>query len=188
MTNFIFLAPKSLWTVTAATKLKDTCSLEEKLWQTRPCIKNKKQTLLTKIRIVKAMVFPVVMYGCERHHKEGWAPKNLCFRIVALEKTLESLLDCTEIKPVNQKGDQPWIFHCKDWCWSFSTLTAWWEEPLMLGKIEGNDRGWDGWMASPTQQTWVWANSEDSERQGSLACCGSWGCKESNTNNNNANT
>ena len=43
-------------------------------------------------------------------HKEGWAPKNRCFQIVVLEKTLESPLDINEIKPVNPKGNQPWIF------------------------------------------------------------------------------
>ena len=58
----------------------------------------------------QAMVFPVVMYGCESWTKEGWASKNWCFWIVVLEKTLESLLDCKEIKPVNPKGNQPWIF------------------------------------------------------------------------------
>ena len=46
----------------------------------------------------------------ELEHKEGWAPKNLCFWTVVLEKTLESPLDCKEIKPVNLKGAQPWLF------------------------------------------------------------------------------
>ena len=46
----------------------------------------------------------------ELDHKEGWAPKNWCFWIVVLEKTLESLLDYKEIKPVNPKWNQPWIF------------------------------------------------------------------------------
>ena len=46
----------------------------------------------------------------ELDHKEDWEPKNWCFKIVVLEKTLESPLDCTEIKPVNPKGNQPWIF------------------------------------------------------------------------------
>ena len=46
----------------------------------------------------------------ELNHKEGWAPKNWCFWIVVLEKTLESRLDCKEIKLVNPKGNQPWIF------------------------------------------------------------------------------
>ena len=47
---------------------------------------------------------------CKLDHKEGWAPKNWCFRTVVLEKTLESPLDCKEIKPVNPKGNLPWIF------------------------------------------------------------------------------
>ena len=46
----------------------------------------------------------------ELDHKEGWAPKNWCFQIVVLEKTLESPLDSKEIKPVNPKGNQPWMF------------------------------------------------------------------------------
>ena len=60
--------------------------------------------------------------------------------------------------------------HWKDWCWSwnFSTLATWWEELTHLKRLwcwerlkagEGDDRGWDGWMASPTQRTWVWLNS-----------------------------
>ena len=49
--------------------------------------------------------------------KEGWAPKNWFFWIEVLEKTLESLLDCKEIQPVNPKGNQPWIFIEKEWCW-----------------------------------------------------------------------
>ena len=153
-------------------------------------LKNRDITLLTKVHIVKAVVFPIVKYGCEswtikkaasgwvlvaqfcptlcnsmdcscqaplfmefsrqeywsrqpfssagdipdpdldrtqvlqadslpsklpgkpasREAKEDWAPKNRCFQIVVLEKTLESLLDCKEITPVNPKGDQPWIF------------------------------------------------------------------------------
>ena len=60
------------------------------------------------VRLV--MVFSVVMHGCELDHKEGWAPKNWCFWTVVLEKTLESPLDCKEIKPVNPKGDQSWVF------------------------------------------------------------------------------
>ena len=73
-------------------------------------LKNRDITLPTKVQIVKTMVFPVVMYGRELDHKEGWAPKNWCFWTVGLEKTLESPLTCKEIKPVNPKGNQPWIF------------------------------------------------------------------------------
>ena len=68
-------------------------------------------TLPTKVCLVKAMVFPVVMYGCESWtYKESWAPKNWCFWTVVLEKTLESPLDCKEIQPVYPKGDQSWVF------------------------------------------------------------------------------
>ena len=66
--------------------------------------------MLTKVHIVKARVFPGVMYRCESYHKEGWAPKNWCFSTVVLEKTLESPLDSKEIKPVDPKGNQSWIF------------------------------------------------------------------------------
>ena len=67
-------------------------------------------TLPTKVHIVKAMVFPAVMYMWELDHKEGWALKNWCFSTVVLEKTLEIPLDSKEIKPVNPKGNQSWIF------------------------------------------------------------------------------
>jgi len=72
-------------------------------------LKSRDITLPTKVHLVKAMVFPVVMYGWELDCKEGWVPNNWCFWTVVLEKT-ESPLDCKEIKPVNPKGNQSWIF------------------------------------------------------------------------------
>ena len=81
----------------------------------------------------------------ELDHKEGWAPKNWCFSIVVLEKTLESPLYCKEIKPVNPKGNQPWIFIGR----TDAKVTVFWppdvktnslEKTLMLGKIEGKRR------------------------------------------------
>ena len=111
-----------------------------------------------------------------------------------LEKTLESPLDCKEIQPVHPKGDQSWIFiHWKDWCWSwnFNTLATWceqlthWKRPWCWERLEaggqGDDRGWDDWMASPTQWTWVWVNSGVGDGQGGLACCSPWGHKEFHT-------
>ena len=111
-----------------------------------------------------------------------------------LEKTLESPLDCKEVKPVHLKGNQSWIFiHWKDRfsSWSSNTLATWLEEVthekrpwcwerLKTGR-EGDDRGQDGWMASPTQWTWVWANSRrqwSTEKPGRLPW-GPWGLKES---------
>ena len=66
-------------------------------------------TLTAKVRLVKAMVFPVVMMW-ELYYKESWAPKNWCFWTVVLEKTLESPWDCKEIQPVHSKVDQCWVF------------------------------------------------------------------------------
>ena len=69
-------------------------------------LKSRDITLPTKVCLVKAMVFPVVMYGCE-----SWTiGKNWCFWIVVLEKTLESSLNCKEIQAVYPKGNQSWIF------------------------------------------------------------------------------
>ena len=72
-------------------------------------LKGRDITLPTKVCLVKAMVFPVVMYGCE-----SWAIKNAEHRIDAfnlvLEKTLESPLDCKKIQPIHPKGDQSWVF------------------------------------------------------------------------------
>ena len=119
-------------------------------------LKSRDITLPTKVHLVKAMIFPVVMYGCELDYKESWAPKNLCFWTVVLEKTLESPLDSKAIQPVHPEGDQSWVFigrtdaeaetpilwppdvkiwliGKRPWCW----------ERLRTGG-EGDDRGWDG--------------------------------------------
>ena len=128
-------------------------------------LKSRDVTLPTKVHLVKAMVFPIVMYGCE-----SWTIKKVeHWRIdVVLEKALESPLDCKKIKPVKPKGNQSWIFIGrtdaevlilrppdaksrligKDWCWARQKVGG-----------EGDDRGWDGWMASLTQWTWVRASS-----------------------------
>ena len=73
-------------------------------------LKSRDIILPTKVHIVKAMILPVFMYGCELDHKEGWMPKNWCFWTVVLDKTLESPFDCQEIQPVHPKGNQSWIF------------------------------------------------------------------------------
>ena len=74
-------------------------------------LKSRDITLPTKVHLVKAMDFPVVMCGCESwDYKESWVLKNWCFWTVVLEKTLESPLNCKEIQPVHPKGDQSWVF------------------------------------------------------------------------------
>ena len=133
-------------------------------------LKSRDITLPTKVRLVKAMVFPVDVWMWELDYKESWVLKNWCFWTVVLEKTLESPLDCKEIQPVNPKGNQSWI-HWKDGCWSLSsnTLATWfeeltdWKRPWFWEKLKvggkGGEREWDGWMASLARWTWVWASS-----------------------------
>ena len=215
-------APKSLWTVTAAMKVNNTCSLEENLWQSKTEVKSRGITLLTKLHIVKAMIYPVVMYGYESWiinkaesesesrsaisntlqphglyspwsslgQNTGWvafpfsrgysrprdwtqiscmaggfftnwairealSTKELMFQTLVLVKTLESPLDSKEIKSVNPKGNQPWLFTGQTDAETEAPMLLP-QNPksrligkyLMLGEIEGRgegvDRGWDG--------------------------------------------
>ena len=81
--------------------------------QPRQHIQKQRHYLPKKFHLVKAMVFPVVMYGCDMNYKESRVQKNWCFWTVVLEKTLESPLDCKEIQPLHPKGDQSWVFFGK---------------------------------------------------------------------------
>ena len=96
-----------------------------------------------------------------------------------------------EIQPFHPKGDQSWVFTRRTdveaetpvlWppnakCW-FTGKEPWCWERLRAGG-EGDDRGWDGWMVSPTQWTWFWVASGSCDGQGSLVCCSPWGCEGS---------
>ena len=122
----------------------------------------------------------------ELDHKESWVPKNWCFWTVVLEKTLESILDCKEIQPVHPKGSQSWIFigrtdaEAETWCEEPTHWKRPWSWERLKAGGEGDNRGWDGWMASLTRWTWVWASSGSwwwTERPSMLP----WGCKESDT-------
>ena len=132
--------------------------------------KSRDTTLLINVCVLKAMVFPAVVYRCE-----SWSIKKAehwridTFELV-LEKTLESPLGYKKIKRVHPKGNQPWIF--------IGRTDAEAEAPILwppdaknwlIGKDpdagkdwrweEKGTEGWNGWMASPTQWTWVWENS-----------------------------
>ena len=162
--------PKSLQMVTASMKLKDTCSLWIKAMTNLDSIlKIRDITWQWKGPSSQSYDFSssyVWMWVLD--HKESWALKNWCFWTVVLEKTLESPLDCKEIKPVNPKGNQSWIFMGRTDN-EAEALLAWWEEltywkgPWRWGKLkvggEGDDKGWDSWMESLTWWTWVWASS-----------------------------
>ena len=138
-------------------------------------MKSRDITLPTKVHLVKAMVFPVVMYGCESWTIKKTEWQRLMLLNWVLEKTLESPLDCKEIQRVHPKGDQSWMFigstdveaeipklqysnTLATWC---KKLTHWkrpWSWERLRAGGEGDDRGWDGWMASPTKRTWVWVD------------------------------
>jgi len=97
--------------VTAVMKLKDFCSWKKSYDQPRQHIKKQRYHFADKGPCSQSYEFSSShVWMWELDHKESWGPKNLCFWNVVLEKTLESPLDCKEIKPVNPKGNQHWIF------------------------------------------------------------------------------
>ena len=128
--------------------------------------------------IVNAMVFSVVMYGCESWTIKAESQRIDAFDLWCWRRLLRVPLDCKETKSVNHKRNQPWIFiggtnaeaetpillatWCKElihwkrpWCW----------QRLRAGGEEG-DRGWDDWVASLTRWTWIWTSSGRQWRTG----------------------
>ena len=132
--------------VTAAMKLKNICSLEEKLWQ---CIKKQRHYFVSKVPSSHSYGFSTShVWMWKLNHKESWALKNWCFRSVVLEKILESPLYCKEIQPANPKGSQPWIFTVRtdakaaaSILWPLVQRADSLEKTLMLGKTEGRREG-----------------------------------------------
>ena len=134
-------------------------------------LKSRNITLKTKVHLVKAMVFPVIVYGCE-----SWAIKTAeCWRIDAFELWCWRRLWRV---PWTARGSSQSILkksvlniHWKDWCWSWNsnTLATWceelthWKRPWCWARLkeggEGGHREWDSWMTSPTWWTWVWVGS-----------------------------
>ena len=166
--DFIFLGSKITADGDCRHEIKRCLPLGRKVMTNLDSIlKSRDITLSTKVCIVKAMFFPVVMYGCE-----SWIIKKAeCWRIGAFE-----LWCCRRLLRV------PWTarrsnrsilkrsvlnIHWKGWCWSWNSniLATWIEELTYLKRPwcwkrlraggAGDDRGWDGWMASPTQWTWI---------------------------------
>ena len=146
-------------------------------------------TLTTKVCLAKAMVSPVVMYGCE-----SWT----------IKKAEHQRLDAFELWCWRRLLRVPWTtrrsnqsilkesilnIHWKYWCWSWSsnTLATWyeklthWKRPWCWERLkaggEGDGRRWDGWLASPTQWTWSEWTPGVGDGQGSLTCCSPWGCR-----------
>ena len=152
----------------------------------RQCIKKQRCYFANKVLCSQSYGFSSShVWMWELDHKEGWALKNWCFLTMVLEKILESPLDCKEIKPVNPKGNQSWIFTGRTDT-EAETPTFWPPDvkSQLIGKDpdageklkaggEGDGRGRDGWMTSLTQWTWVWTSSGRWWR--------TWGLKELDT-------
>ena len=121
-------------------------------------------------------------------HNENWVLKNWCFGTVVLEQTLESPLNCRDIKPDNPKGNQSWIFIGRTdveaevpILWPPDTKNWLTGNDPDAGRLkaggEGDDRGWDGWMASLTQWTQFEQAPGVDDGQWSQTCCSPWDCK-----------
>ena len=158
-------------------------------------LKNRDITLPTKVHLVKALVFPVVMYGCE-----SWTIKKAeCCRTDIFElwcwrrllrvpwtarRSNQSVLK--EIKPdysLEELMLKLKLQYFGTWCEEPTHLKRPWCWERLKAGGEGDDRGQDGWMPSLTQCAWVWASSRDGEGQGSLVWCSPRGHKESDTTN-----
>ena len=125
--------------------------------------------------------------------EESWAPKNWCFWTVVLEKTLESPLDCKEIQAVHSKGDQSWVFFGRNDA-KAETPVLWppHARSWLIGKDSDAGRDWGqeeegttedemaGWHHRLDGREFEWTPG-DGDGQGGLACCDSWGLKESDT-------
>ena len=133
-------------------------------------LKRRDITLPTKVCLVKAMIFPIVMYGNENwtiKKAEGRRIELWCWRLLRFPWTARRS-NKSILKDISPE------YHWEDWCWSWNsnTLATWYKEPThwkrswwwerLKVREEGDDLEWDGWMASLTRWTWVWVG------------CGSW--------------
>ena len=180
--------------ITADGEIKRCLLLWRKAMTNRGSMLNSRDIILpTRVCLVKAMIFPVVMYGCELDHNESWALKNWYFWTVVLEKTLESPLDYKEIKLVNPKGNQSWIF--------IGRTDAEVESPILwpldaknwlIGKDPDAEKDWRQEEKGTTEDEMVgWHHQFNGPQfeqapgvgdgQGSLACNSPWGHRESDT-------
>ena len=177
---FIFLGSKITANTDCSHEIKRRLLLGRKVMTNLDSIlKSRDIPLSTKVHLVKAMVFPVVMYGCE-----SWT----------IRKAERRRIGAFELWCWRGLLRVPWTarrsvlnIHWKDWCWSWNSNTLatsceelthlkspWYWERLRAGG-EGDGRGWDGWMVSPTQRTQVWVGSLVGDGQWGLVCCSSWG-------------
>ena len=164
-------APKSPQMVTAAMKLRHLLLGRKVMTKLDSILKSRDITLPKKVHLVKAMVFPVVMCGCE-----SWTVKKTKhWRVDAFELWYwRSLLRVPwtarrSNQSILKESSPEYSLEGRMWSWNSNTLATWCEELTHLKRAwcwqwlkvggEGDDRGWHGWMVSPTWWTWVWVNS-----------------------------
>ena len=172
VTDFIFLGSKITTDVDCSHEIKRHLLLERKAT-------TKLDSILKKQRhyfVYKGPYSQIYDFSSTHvwtwvlDHKEGWVLKNWCFWTVIWEKTLESPLDCKEIKPVNPQGNESWIYFGRTDAeteapilghpmWRADSLERPWCWERLRAGGERDDRGSNGWVASSTQWIWVWASS-----------------------------
>ena len=188
MSDFMFLGSKITADGDCSQEVKRRLLLGRKVMTNLDGIlKSRDITLPTKVCLVKAMVFPLVMYGWEswivkkaEHLRidafELWCWRRLfsvpCTARRSNQSILKDLSPGCSLEGMMLKLKLQYFGHLMQRVDSL-------EKTLMLGRIAGRKRRArrDGWMASPTRWTWVWLNSGVGDGQGGLACCDSWGCK-----------
>ena len=195
VTDFIFLDSKITEDAAHSHEIKRCLLLARKsMPNLNSILESRDINLLTNVRPIKAMVFPVVKYGCE-----SWTIKEAeCWRIdafetVVLEKTLESLLDCKEVKPFNSKRNQSWIFiERTDAEPEAPILWPHDEKSWLIGKDPDSGKDWRQVEKGMTEDEMVgWHHRLDGQEfeqapgvgdgQGRLAFCNPWGIKELDT-------
>ena len=190
--DFIFLGSKITADGDCSHEIKRRLLLGRKVMTNLDSmLKSRAITLPTKVHLVKVVVFPVVVCGCEWEldYKESWVLKNWWFWTVVLEKTVESLLDCKKIQPVHRK-DQSWVFIGRTDV-EGETPVLWppGAKSWLIGKDPdaGKDWRWEekgttedemvGWHHRLHGYGFGWTLAVG-DGLGGLACCGSWGHKE----------
>ena len=164
---FFSWAIKSLWMVTAAMKLKDA-PWQKSNGKPRKHVKKQRHHFADKGPSSQSYGFSssnVRMW--ESDHKEGWLPKNWCFQTVVLKKILESPLDSMKVKPINPKGDQPWIFIGRT---DAEALILWPpdEKRRLIGKDPNAGKDWGQEEKGATEDEWL--NESGDERMRWVIC------------------
>ena len=190
MTDFIFLGSKITADWDCSHEIKRHLLFGRKAmtnWKARQCIQKQRHHFAYKDLYSQSYGFSCSHISMwELDHKEGWALKNWCFRTVVLETTLESLFDSKEIKPVNSKGHQPWIFigrtDAED---DVPILRPTDMKSQLIGKDCDSGKEWEQEEKGRQRIRWLDGIMDSMDMNlsklyeitGSLECCSPWDCR-----------